>query len=86
MKRAFLVCCIVVLAVIGLSCTTGGALGISVTETDDGIVIGNTGNVDCIVIVTSPDGEQQFELAVGENMTVTDMSQPVGVSAVSLRK
>ena len=60
-------------------------MDVSITETDDGVMIENTGSADCIVIVTSPDGEEQFELAVGENVTVTDISQPVEVSAVSLR-
>ena len=58
MKRAFLICCVVALALIGLSCTPGAALDVSVTETDDGVVIENTGSADCIVFVTSPDGEQ----------------------------
>lgn len=57
---------------------------ISASATDNGVVIENVGNLDCIVFVKSPDGEQQFELAVGENATVTDMSQPIEVSAVSL--
>ena len=53
---------------------------------DDGTVIENTGNFDCIVFVTSPEGEQRFELAVGENITVKDVSQPIEVSAVSLKE
>ncbi|MBN2186555.1 MAG: hypothetical protein JW732_03790 [Dehalococcoidia bacterium] len=73
MKRAFLICCVVVLALIGLSCTPEATLDISVTETDDGIVIENKGNAESIVFVTSLDGEQQFELAVGENVTVRDI-------------
>lgn len=32
----------------------------------------------------SPEGEQQFELAVGQNTTVTGISQPIQVSAVKL--
>ena len=59
-------------------------LAVSITEIDDGVVIENTGTADCIAIVTSPEGEQQFELAVGENVTVTDISQPIEVSAVTL--
>jgi len=58
-------------------------LEISVTEIDNGVMIENVGNVDCLVFVNSPEGEQQFELAVGENVTVTDLSQPIEVSAVS---
>ena len=75
MKRALLICCIAALALAGLSCTPEAALDISVTEADGGVVIENTGNTDCIVIVTSPDSEQQFKLAVGENVTVEEVSQ-----------
>ena len=57
---------------------------VPITEVPDGVVIDNTGSANCIAIVTSPEGEQQFELAVGENMTVRDMSQSIEVSAVSL--
>lgn len=84
MKTTFLICCIVALSLIGLSCSPEATLDISVTETDEGIVIENTGNADCIVFVTSPDGEQQFELAVGKNVTVTDIAEPIEVSAASL--
>ena len=41
------------------------------------------GDVDCIVFVNSPEGQQQFELAVGQNITVIDISQPIEVAAVS---
>jgi len=58
-------------------------LEISVTEVDNGVMIQNVGNVACLVFVSSPEGEQQFELAVGESVTVTDISQPIEVSAVS---
>jgi len=58
-------------------------LEISVTEIDNGVMIENVGNVDCLVFVNSPEGEQQFELVVGESVTVTDLSQPIEVSAVS---
>jgi len=42
------------------------------------------GNVACLVFVSSPEGEQQFELAVNESVTVTNISQPIEVSAVTL--
>jgi hypothetical protein len=32
-----------------------------------------------------PEGEQLFELAMGENVTVADISQLIEVSAVSIR-
>ena len=78
-----LICCILALALLGLSCAPEAALEISVTEVDNGIMVQNVGNVDCLVFVSSPEGEQQFELAVGESVTVTNISQPIEVSAVS---
>jgi hypothetical protein len=84
MKPTFLICCILASVLVGLSCGPEATLEISVTEVDNGVVIGNTGTADCTAIVTSPEGEQQFELAVGENVTVTNISQPIEISAVSL--
>jgi len=84
MRAIFLICCILVLALLGLSYTPGTTLEISVTKVDDGVIIQNVGNVDCLVFVSSPEGEQQFELAVGQSVTVTDISQPIEVSAVTL--
>ena len=84
MKRAFLSCFLVALALMGLSCTPEATLQVSVTEIPDGVVVKNVCDVDRIVFVTSPEGKQQFELAVGENVTVRDISQPIEVSAVSL--
>jgi len=85
MKATFLICCILALALLGLSCAPEATLEISVTEVDNGVMIENVSNVACLVFVSSPEGEQQFELAVGENVTVTDISQPIEVSAVSLQ-
>lgn len=84
MKGAFLICCIVALALSSLSCTPEATLDVSVTETGEGVTIENVGSVGCIVLVTSPDREQRFELAVGESVLVTDVSQPIEVSVVSL--
>jgi hypothetical protein len=82
--KKLLLSCILVIVLLGLSCVSGTTLEIFVTEVDNGIIIQNVGNVDCIVFVSSSEGEQQFELAVGEDVTVTDISQPIEVSAVSL--
>jgi len=79
-----LICCILALALLGLSCALQATLEISVTEVDNGVIIENVGNVDCLVFIRSPESEQQFELAVGESVTVTDISQHIEVSAVSL--
>jgi len=84
MKR-LLLSCILVLALIGLSCAPQATLEISVTELDNGVMIQNVGNVDCFVFVNSSEGEQQFELAVGQDKTVSGISQPIEVSAVSIR-
>jgi len=84
MKKASVVCCILALILVGLSCVPEATLEISVTEIDNGVMIENVGNIDCLVFVSSPEGGQQFELAVGESMTVTDISQPIEVSAVIL--
>ena len=82
MKATFLICCILALVLVGLSCAPESTLEISATEVDNGVMIENVGNIDCLVFVSSPEGEQQFELAVDESVTVTDISQPIEVSAV----
>jgi hypothetical protein len=74
---------LVVSLLLGLSCAPQASLEISVTELDNGVMIENVSNVDCLVFVNSPEDQQQFELAVGENTTVTGISQPMEVSAVS---
>jgi len=84
MKTKFLICCILLVSLLGLSCAPEARLEISVTELDNGVMIENVGNVDCTVFLTSPEGEQRFELNVGENVTVTDISQPIEVAAVGL--
>jgi len=67
---------------IGASCAQQTTLDISVTELDNGVMVENVGSVACLVSVNSPEGEQQFELAVGQNPTVTGISQPIEVSSV----
>jgi len=84
MKATFLICCVLLVALLGLSCAPEATLEISVTQLDNGVMIENVGTVDCLVFVSSPEGEQQFELAVGENVTVTAISQPIEVAAVKL--
>jgi len=83
-KAIFLICCILALALLGLSCAPEATLEISVTEVDDGVMIENAGNIDCLVFVSSPEGGQQFELAVSESITVTNITKPVEASAVTL--
>ena len=83
MKAKFLICCILAVALLGLSCAQETTLEISVTEVDNGVMIENVGNVDCLVFVSSPESQQQFELAVDESVTVTDITKPIEVSAVS---
>jgi len=86
MKIGILICCILalaLLALIGLSYTPGTSFEVSVTDIDNGVIIQNVGNVACLVFVSSPEGVQQFEVAVGKNVTITDISQPVDVAATS---
>jgi hypothetical protein len=83
MRIAVLICCTLALALLvstGLSYTPGISFGVSVTDIDNGVIIQNVGNVACLVFVSSPEGVQQFQLAVGENVTVTGVAQPVDVS------
>ena len=47
---------------------------VSVTGIDNGVIIQNVGNIPCLVIVNSLEGEQQFELAVGTNVTLVTLS------------
>lgn len=68
---------------LGLSCALDTELEISVADLNNGVMVENVGGVDCLVFVNSPEGEQQLELAVGQNKIVTGMSQPIEVSAVS---
>jgi len=85
MKATLFICCILVLALLGLTCTPEATLEISLTEVDNGVILQNVGNVACLVFVSSPEGDQQFELAVGESVTVTDIAKPIEVAAVSLQ-
>jgi hypothetical protein len=86
MRIAILVCCIlalVFLALAGLSYTAGIPSEVSVTGVDNGVIIQNVGNIPCLIFVSSPEGEQQFELAAGKSVTVTDVTKPVDVAATS---
>jgi len=84
MKATFLICCILALALLGLSCAPQATLEISVTEIDNRVMIKNVGNVDCLVFVSSHEGQQQFELSIGQDKTVTGLSQPIEISGVRL--
>ena len=84
MKAMFVICCILVFALVGLSCAPEATLEISVTEVANRVMIENVGNVDCLVFVGSPESEVQYALAVGESVTVTDIAKPIEVSAVSV--
>jgi hypothetical protein len=84
MKATVLICCILALGLLGLSCAPEATLEISVTEVDNGVMIENVGNVACLVFVSSPECELQYALAVGESVTVSDVTKPIEVSAVRL--
>jgi hypothetical protein len=86
MRIAILICCVLalaLLALISLSYTPGISFGFSVSDIDGGVVIQNTGSIPCLVFVSLPERVQQFQLAVGEDVTVTDVAQPVDVSGTS---
>ena len=93
MKAEFLICCILALALLGSSCAPEAVLEVSVSDDtisvtatliENGVMIENVGDVGCIVFVRSPEGEQQFELAAGKSITVTDITEPIEVAAIGL--
>ena len=90
LKATLVGCCILLVALPGLLCNaetsptvtiTEGSLSLSVIEVEGGIMIENLSDADCIVYVRSPEGEQAFKLAVGEAITVIDVSKPIEVAA-----
>ena len=89
MRIAILICCILTLALltlIGLSYTSYTVVissEVCVTGVDNGVMIQNIGNTSCLVFVNSLEGEQQFELAVGANVTLVTLSNITGVTYVS---
>ena len=83
MRNVIIIGVVVVLALLGLLHTPEAILEISATELVNGVKIENMGNVACLVFVNSLEGEQRFDLAIGESVTVTNISQPIEVSAVS---
>ena len=94
MKATSLICCILGVVLSGLTCTPEDSLSISITEdaqsvsamlVDNGVMIENLSTVACIVFVTSPEGEQRFELAVGKSVTVTDITKPIEIAAIGKR-
>jgi hypothetical protein len=58
-------------------------LEILTTELDNGVRVENIGNVDCLVFITSLEGQQRFELPTGQSIIVTNITKPVEVSTVS---
>lgn len=90
MKSTLLICCGLGLILLSLSCTPQpqpsitihyDSLSISVTEVDDRILLDNPSTVACIVVLTSPEGEQAFELAVGESVTITGTTERIEAGA-----
>jgi hypothetical protein len=85
MRIAILISCVlalVFLALIGLSYTLGISSEVSVTGIDNGVIIQNVGNHPCLVIVNLLEGEQQFKLAVGANVTLVTLSNITGTTGV----
>jgi len=92
-NRLVLLVALVVLVLIlaGASCppeadlqvsTTDDEISVSAILVENGVMIENTCEVDLLIVVISPEGEQQFELGVGESRTVTDVTPPMQVRAV----
>jgi hypothetical protein len=81
MRIAILICCVLgltMLALVGLSYIAVSPSEVSVTGIDNGVIIQNVGNVPCLVVVNSLEGEQQFKLAVGANVTLVTLSHIAG--------
>ena len=70
------------LVLAGLACAPQAALDSCVTRVGIEVAIERVGDPDCLVRVGSHGDGQQFELAVGESVTITEISQPIGVVAV----
>jgi hypothetical protein len=86
MRIAILICCIlalVFLTLTSLSYTPGTSLKIFRTELDNGVIIQNMGNIPCLIFIGSPEGVHQFQLAVGADVMVTDVTKPIDVAATS---
>jgi len=92
LMKATLLICLVLAALLGLSCppqagprisVSEDSLHISVTEVEGGILIKNQSGVACIIFLRSAEGEQEFELAAAESVTVTGITEPIRVSAVA---
>lgn len=83
MKPVVMIVVILTFALLSLLYAPGATLEISVGEVSNGVKIENMGNVACLVFVNSLECEQRFDLAIGESVTVTNISQPIEVSAVS---
>jgi len=87
MKIAILICCILafaLLALTGLSYMAEVPSEVSVTGIDSGVIIQNVGNTPCVVVVNLVEGEQQFKLAVGANVTLVTLGRitnPINVLA-----
>ena len=91
MKETALVC-LALVALLGSACppdagprvsVSEDSLEISVMELEGGILIENLSGAACIIFVSSAEGEQEFQLAAGETVTVTGITAPIRVSAVA---
>lgn len=78
LKAAFQAPCALDLVLV---CTSGPLEPpLKASITDDAVFVTvmpleNVGDIDCIVFVTSTEGEPQFELAAGVSITVSGMTQ-----------
>ena len=93
LTKATVLICLVLVALLGSACPLDGgprisvsedSLEISVTEVEGGIRIENLSGIACVIFVRSPKGEQEFEVAAGESITVTGLTTPIEVRAVGI--
>jgi hypothetical protein len=78
MRIGILIGCVLalaMLALIGLSYVMGIPSEVCVTGVDNGVIIQNVGSIPCLVVVNSLEDEQQFQLAVGANVTLVTPSR-----------
>ena len=87
MRSTFVMVCVLAVAVSGSSypsearlelSSLNDAVSICAILGEGGVMIRNTGDVNCVVFAVSPESEHEFEPAAGESVTVTGITGAVG--------
>ena len=93
MRPISLLCCVLALCLFSMACPSQPPLTISVDDetisisavlVEDGVVVENRSTVPVVVFVESAEGRQQFELEVGESVTVSGLTKPAKAKVVAL--